>query len=52
MTIQMPEGDEWFHRGPCHLCGICGSDECYVWNNDVASAVHFCVTGCDGPGPS
>jgi hypothetical protein len=42
----------WCHRGPCtvHWCAICGSGDCYAWNDDDpgSAEVHICAAGCDG----
>jgi hypothetical protein len=38
----------WFHRGPCHACGTCGVNGCYVWNDSRNPEIHICANGCDG----
>ena len=44
---------DWYHRNPCHPCGLCTSRACFVHNPDgPGREVHICWRGCDGLPPS
>ncbi len=46
-----PADADWFHRGPCHTCAVCGAGGCYVWNDGFNPELHVCAHGCDGLPP-
>jgi hypothetical protein len=43
------QADWVHHRGPCHVCRVCGVDQCLVYGEDTTlSRLHLCAYGCDG----